>query len=178
QVRPRFGESMIIYAISGKLKCGKTTLANLLSYRRVSFGDPVKRECSDTYGIPLHFFYEKKDALVSVQGQYMTIRKLLQWHGTDYRRAQDPLYWVKKFDEQLPNEDCVIDDVRFVEEAEYCKSKKAVLVRLEPYPGYSYYSAHKSETELDNYDCFDLVLHPKFGELQLLVEVLDADTKN
>ena len=153
---------MIIYAISGKLKTGKTTLANLLPYKRIAFGDILKQEVSETLGIPLEDLYNENKA---------KYRKILQWYGTDYRRAQDPLYWVKKFDLLLPDEPIIVDDVRFIEEAEYCKSKGAKLIRLEPYEGYSYYSNHRSETALDNYN-FDAIFYPGFGKLKELTEGL------
>lgn len=164
----------IKFAISGKIGTGKTTLADFLPYKRIAFGDILKKECSETYGIPLYWFYTRKHLLLNVHGQYMTIRKLLQWHGTEYRRAQNPHYWTERFDQLLPKEPVIVDDVRFIDEAEYCKSKGAVLIRLQPYPGYNQYSDHKSETELDDYD-FDLVFKPDYGKIKAISKILCSD---
>ena len=50
-------------------------------------------------------------------------RQILQWWGTQYRRAQDPLYWVKRFEHRVRQhqeagiQHIVVTDVRFADEA-------------------------------------------------------------
>lgn len=50
-------------------------------------------------------------------------RQILQWWGTQYRRAQDPLYWVKRFERrarwhlETSIQHIVVTDVRFADEA-------------------------------------------------------------
>lgn len=50
-------------------------------------------------------------------------RALLQWWGTEYRRAEDPDYWVKKLAARIEREApafAVISDLRFPNEFEFC----------------------------------------------------------
>ena len=50
-------------------------------------------------------------------------RQILQWWGTEYRRAQQPSYWVQRLQARLQERldegfsHCVITDVRFADEA-------------------------------------------------------------
>jgi hypothetical protein len=84
----------------------------------------------------------------------MTYRQLLQLWGTNYRRAQDPDYWViKTRDKILKTEGLVfIDDIRFESEVNMVKDLHGVLVRLER-PGGPFIDTpwHESETALDGY---------------------------
>lgn len=87
--------------------------------------------------------------------------KLLIWWGTEYRRAQDPDYWVKKALDSIPvgTNLAIFTDVRFKNEAEAIKAKGGHLievVRLNQ-DGSRFYSDdrprdHASETELDGYN--------------------------
>jgi len=51
------------------------------------------------------------------------LRRLLQWYGTEFRRARDEDYWIKKLEERIwvsgPERNYVIDDVRYPNEAEF-----------------------------------------------------------
>ncbi len=148
---------MKIIGISGKIGTGKTTIANMLcnvtaNTHRFSFGDILKKEVSETYGFPLEWCYsqEGKNYYPQYNGgvgilpwpldnghtlKKMNVREILQWYGTEYRRAQDNKYWEKemrnvieefKHAEDIHFSSCeckfkeyiaVIDDVRFESEA-------------------------------------------------------------
>jgi hypothetical protein len=86
-------------------------------------------------------------------------RSLFQWWGTDYRRKQDPAYWVKKLstklDEHKPGV-ALITDVRFLNEVDFIHSHGGVVVdciRI----GAADVSVeeHVSESELDTYRGWD-----------------------
>jgi len=191
----------MIIGISSKIGCGKTTLSNMFlkrhpEYDRIGFADVVKEECSRIFNYPIEWNYSEEGKEISVFNELlpvksMTVREVLQWWGTDVCRAKDPDYWVNKMQEKAltvymkdPLVDVpkiIIDDVRFINEAEWVKSKGGKIVRLNPYPEWKpgKFSDHESEINLDFYNGFDLVLSPKFGELRsclLEIEKL-IDTK-
>src|SRR6185369_4079868 len=85
----------------------------------------------------------------------MSFRKLLQLWGTEYRRAEDPEYWVKKTEEIIKQAELpvVIDDVRFEDEARMVQKLGGVLVRITR-PGVRMMN-HASEVALDEFKDFD-----------------------
>lgn len=89
-------------------------------------------------------------------------RTLLQWWGTDYRRAQDPNYWVKRLKETLEREQpdvALVTDVRFVNEAEAIHQAGGYLVKVErtTKPDVKV-PAHPSENDLDGYQGWDFYI--------------------
>ncbi len=86
-------------------------------------------------------------------------RTLLQWWGTDYRRAQDPDYWVKRLQE-TPERDnpeiALVTDMRFPNEAEAIKRMGGYLVKVERTTKPDIIvPAHPSEQALDGYTGWD-----------------------
>ncbi len=84
---------------------------------RVAYADGVREEIEDTLGADIESLWQKPYP--------DEIRRLLQWWGTEYRRAEDPDYWSKKGIAQAvslaasPNVHLVvITDVRFANEAD------------------------------------------------------------
>jgi hypothetical protein len=79
-------------------------------------------------------------------------RTLLQWWGTEYRRAQDPFYWVSKLNEQLEIDKpaiALIPDLRFPSEVSWVQSNRGFIIRVDRL-GYksTEHSAHESEEAL------------------------------
>lgn len=60
------------------------------------------------------------------------VRFILQKYGTDFRRAQDPDYWVKKAFEiyEKNNMSLVFQDVRFPNEAQAIRDRGGLVVRV------------------------------------------------
>lgn len=156
----------MIVGISGKMAAGKDHLLVQLSERipdavRVSFAFELRREIQEALEAPLPVLFKKPYS--------EPVRRLLQWWGTDFRRAQDPDYWVKKAevtaiqhleDGLIP----VFTDVRFPNEAKLIRDRQGILVlvtasekvreeRLGMAP-----PNHESETALDSWDDWDYVI--------------------
>lgn len=102
--------------------------------------------------------------------------KLLQWWGTEFRRAQNPNYWVEAWKKAIdPKADVVIvTDVRFVNEAEAIKAASGVTIKVSrlnldgtPFVDPTRDANHRSEIELDDYN-FDYRITVKTGDLILL----------
>lgn len=73
-------------------------------------------------------------------------REIQQLWGTEYRRAEDPDYWVKKLDEKVQRSEypVVITSVRFENEADLIMKSGGVLVRVNR-PGIGALNDHISE---------------------------------
>jgi hypothetical protein len=104
--------------------------------------------------------------------------KLLQWWGTEYRRAQDPMYWVKQWKAGInPKADIVLTtDMRFLNEADAVKSMKGITIQVNRknvdgtrFIDPSRDPLHASETQLDDYN-FDYEITVKTGDIVLLEE--------
>lgn len=175
----------MIYAFSGKAGTGKSTTALHLQQAIgknipiVSFGDSLKQEVSDLYGIPIEACYSQIGknrpflAVFDERIQVLILREILQKHG-ELRRKSDPYYWVKKTlktMEELPEPfHCIIDDVRNMQEIagiRFCPTN-SLIIRLDPFEGWEPgpCSEDITETALDNYSGFDLRLTPGFEQYQ------------
>lgn len=85
---------------------------------------------------------------------------LLQWWGTEYRRAQDPDYWVDKTFAAIP--DCLdlamITDVRFLNEVQAVEKRGGYSIKVErldelgkPFVAPDRQATHISEIALNDY---------------------------
>jgi hypothetical protein len=91
---------------------------------------------------------------------YFTARKLLQYWGTEYRRNQDPNYWVAKAFKALPASGlCIITDMRFPNEMEAIQAIGGKTVRIiRPTAQKITGSSHASESLMENRTDWDRVL--------------------
>jgi hypothetical protein len=113
---------------------------------------------------------------VSELAPYGKHPKLLQWWGTEFRRAQDPDYWTKKLFASIPANlnIAMVTDVRFPNEADGIKQRGGYNINVQRLcdDGTRYYSSdrpvdHLSETALDGYNC-DFRLVNSAGHAALL----------
>lgn len=179
---------MIVLGISAKVGCGKTTVArNVQGHFRypkiTSFAAALKEECSDFFGFSHILCNTQEGKLTPVKvaipvtvneeiflpaGTY-TVRELLQWYGTGYKRKIDELYWINKLvdfvhEHRSMHDIIIVDDVRFRNEAVAISNIGGFLIRINPYPGYTYpHANHSSETELDDYAYWDMLFEPEYN---------------
>ena len=179
----------MIIAISGKTGVGKTTFANMLAptikAEVMSFASSLKDEVSHVFGLNRELLDTQKGKAKTIKltrkQQHLlgvaepprtwTIREILQAYG-QYRRQADPDYWSNLLAARIGNGNVIIDDMRYLNELGMVEShplhRLKMFVRIDPYPGWKpgQHSQHRSETELDECDKWDIIIrNPKFGGL-------------
>ncbi len=107
----------------------------------------------------------------------LSVRRILQWWGTEYRRAQDPDYWTKAWEAaltELPdrNAHILVDDVRFHNEVDAVQRNGGVLIRVER-PGFNGANDHSSENSLDDFNGWNMILRNNDSLEQFLLQVED-----
>lgn len=176
---------MIIIGISGKKGSGKDTFALLLEdlFRKQeikvitkAFADKLKQCCAIISGQFEWIFYNQ-DAKNKKAGPFLNItnRELMQKFG-DLTRQLDPDIWVKltlESEYKIAPDILIITDVRFKNEAKAIKNRDGILIRMES--DRSKEDTHKSETDLDYYNNFDLVINNNIG---VSIKELQAKAKD
>jgi hypothetical protein len=164
--------------IAGKKQVGKDTTASLIKSRIefstdkavkiVHFADVLKDAVSIIFGIERERMEteEGKQSLTEVRwpapgnakGDFMTVREILQFVGTDLFRTQlDPDIWARSvFRRQYKEDVVIIADCRFPNEAEHGKHN-GLLVRINRNNGLAA-DAHISENALDEFTGYHYVL--------------------
>lgn len=133
-------------ALIGSQKAGKSTTAKALrmlitNSQRISFADALRDEVAEVLADndpdPLHDKEWFLNAMTTVPDKYH-YGPLLQWWGTDFRRAQLPTYWVDKVINKITrtggNTVWLIDDCRFQNEYDALKDLGFFFIRLGPNP--------------------------------------------
>lgn len=168
----------MIIGLSGYARSGKDTAADHLisdyKFTRYSFAAPMKEAMyrlnpivfSDSIG---EFRYKN---LVDVYGldkakeTYPEIRRLLQIFGTEVGRdmfGED--FWVNLTLNSISNQNAVISDVRFKNEADAIRSAGGQVWRINRF-GIGPVTSHSSEIDLDDYN-FDHVINNDFSVVKL-----------
>jgi len=109
-----------LIGLAGKAGSGKDYVADLLirfaegaglEATKVPFALGVRQEIEEELGVNIPKLYEKPTP--------QTVRRLLQWYGTDYRRSENPDHWVDRgiSTAAITDADLVVfPDVRFQNE--------------------------------------------------------------
>ena len=164
----------MIIGINGKIGTGKDTLASYyvenFGFKRLAFADAVKKIAAMTLGP--HFSLENcvemdktsrswRDQPYQVTPEFsISPREAWQKIGTDaMRNTVWKDVWLNAFDLQIdPKYNYVVPDLRFPNEADFLKKKGAFLIKVvREIPG-SKFSDHLSETSLDFYNEFNLMI--------------------
>lgn len=176
-----FTPDPIIVALTGPAGAGKDTVADYLvshhSYTKLAFADALRDEVGRAFDVSVQLLTQREtkehpmsalalhrcmdsEFLVSVQHTHGPIslrtprspRQIMQWWGTEYRRTQNPHYWVDAFMTRFiraqseGQQRFVVTDVRRANEAELLRELGANLWQItrpgfDPQPG-----AHSTET--------------------------------
>ena len=165
---------MIIIGISGKIGSGKDTVANKIithfkqyNFKNKKFGHYVKKTVSLLTGIKTKDIYKRKIKNKYLEEWGMTVGKMFQIVGTDaLRNNLHKDTWIITLFNNSRNQNIIISDVRFKNEADSIKKRGGILIRLEGDPknlrGKDGRDVnHKSETDLDNYENFDIIWNNK-----------------
>jgi len=173
----------MIIGISGKKRRGKDDLADhpvqYLDYEHDYFARPIKQIARIVYGFNSRQLYgdlkEVTDPFWDV-----TPRRVMQKIGGELFRDQvcDDI-WVRSLLKRVQGKNVVVSDLRYQNEAQALKEKGAFLIRIEANERVPYNSSslktwacqwmpsltswcgpeyHPSETELDDYDGWDVVI--------------------
>lgn len=171
----------MLIGLAGKGGSGKSTLAQFLAKKLpgqnhiLSFSTALKEEIHEYFGISPDFqrSAKGKTTLVVLGYRGYTIRAIMQWWGTEIRRAQDPQYWVNKLADKVRDirkdgqeHNIIVDDVRFKNEVRIINALGGYVFRIKPYEGWAPIAGttHQSETDLD--DMLLTTLTPEFGKLE------------
>lgn len=179
-------------ARSGKDTAARTIIeerGDLYDIRRYAFGDALKREVNreaEKHGGMWALYqwiirnfpnariaYDHEPDMTDPLCPLGKQRSLLQWWGTEYRRAQDHFYWVRQLSTQLMAEDpqfALITDVRFDNELAFVKAIGGHTVKVTRHGVQAtdlLMRQHRSETELAN-AAFDYEIETPYDGLQEL----------
>lgn len=171
----------MIISLSGRLKSGKTSLANELTnigYKKIAFADFLKNVLSSLYDekiekyilpeyksekIDFNYDYDTYQKLISIVNEplpflgkrrFSSRREILQYIGTEVCQKYDKDFHVKKTMSSLHNDqNYVFDDCRFINEFQALKSLNAYQIFVLRPDNFDI-SNHISEVEL-NWSNFD-----------------------
>lgn len=157
--KARQGKDFCVQAIIDKYK-------DQYDVRRYAFGDALKEEVKGREMELCLQFGLKPDP----DNKWRT---LLQYYGTEYRRKQDPFYWVKRLANKLQADKpqiALISDLRFRSEMyfveHFCKGYTVKVVR-HGFVDLVNNVNHPSEVDLDGVD-FDYTITCNDGEVEQL----------
>jgi len=165
----------LIIGISGKIGSGKDTIAKEIlktfpeyNFRRVSFGYNVKKVVSLLTGIDMRTILSRKIKTYYLSEWDMTVGEMFQVVGTDSIRdnLSDNTWIYSLFNNVKDGENIIITDVRFKNEAYSILNRGGYLIRLIGDPKQTILKdkrklQHKSETELDDFNMFDIIYENK-----------------
>ncbi|NPV12983.1 MAG: hypothetical protein HPY57_14550 [Ignavibacteria bacterium] len=178
----------MIIGISGKICSGKTEVAKYIqktfpkhNFQIRSFGYDVKFIASYITGIDINLIQSREIKSKYLPEWGMTLGEMYQKIGTDCMRiGLHPDTWVfSLMSKYTLNQNWVIDDVRFRNEADAIKQAGGLMIRLEGDPLNIRNKDprdmnHVSETALDNYEKFDIIYNnvPPIESIDNLIKLL------
>lgn len=124
----------MIIGFTGKMHSGKDTCGDYFvsryNFKKYSFAEPVKQIAKIVFGFSYTQLYgDEKDIIDSKWN--ITPRECLQKIGTDmFRKHFWDDIWIRSLEEKIDNNDCVICDVRFQNEADMIKRRGGIIIKI------------------------------------------------
>jgi hypothetical protein len=187
-----------IIGVVGRKQSGKDTIFSLIQEavpcKRIAFGDALRDEVGRVLRGEEPIPEDAPEILRSRLEQEIqngpaaqpddlfkqpyrdSIRRILQTWGTEYRRVQNPDYWLIAFLESVRAEPAtlwVVTDVRFVNESECIKHEGGILWRVTRPASDANPDRHSSERFVDLIRP-SVVLENRWGIAELRCNVLAA----
>lgn len=158
----------IVIGLTGRKQSGKDTACSALAEAflcpmRFAFGDPLKHEVAAACDVTIEYINAHKDLF----------RPMLQWWGTEFRRGQDPDYWVRILTSAIAQEikygvtipfappglyPIIVTDVRYPNEADMIKRFGGEVWRIVR-PALANEDQHISEHAMDDYSADRLLVN-------------------
>lgn len=153
--------------VIGRARHGKDTVAGMLrvlddNFERSAFADALKdhlaewlaRSVFELFPIDESVGFDKKFFLNAFKTDKQRFRPLLQWFGTDFIRAIDDEFWIKRLAKTTldadPNVRHVITDARFPNEIETFNGRGFFIIKVERKIANISESTHASEAMIDS----------------------------
>ncbi len=170
----------MLIGLAGKFGAGKDAVADVMveryGFRKLSFAEPLRIECAEALSMckfpdsmPTDLHWELTRLYITCPDRNIIwakptrpeVRRMLQWWGSDFRRAQDPDYWTKRAAEIIAAEPrhIVISDARYLNEAQLVKQFGKLWLVQRPSLQLTEHHSHISEQFVDTYTDWDLVIN-------------------
>lgn len=179
----------MIIGISGKICSGKTEVAKYIkktfpkyNFQIRSFGYDVKFIASYLTSIDMKTIQLRESKSIYLKDWNMTIGEMFQKIGTDCMRIglHYDTWVLSLMSKYTQEQNWIIDDVRFKNEANAIKNKGGMMIRLEGDPldlrkKDPRDMNHQSEIELDDYDRFDIIYNnvPPIESIDNLMKIIN-----
>ncbi len=187
----------MIIGIAGKAQAGKDTTAKMLAcllsnpditwdmYWNSDFtfsqnhfirhyADLLKEVSQEMLDMPFDDFNSQEVKQTYIPWIGMTVREFLQRLGNAVRESIHPDFWINALFNTY-NDNIIIADVRYPNEVQAIKERGGKVIRIER-PGAGA-GNHISETALDNYNGWDIVID-NVGTLEDLFNVIKFHVQN
>jgi len=171
---------MMLIGLSGYAGAGKDLFAQLASERtgcaRMAFANALRLEVAQAFGISPAILLDRETKgtpnpllradwctdlafaeILRARGrETYSPRDVMQLWGTEYRRAEDPHYWITRAAASAwtralaGNEVCLVTDCRFPDEASWIEAQGGQIWRIDR-PGVEPTNEHRSERAIDDW---------------------------
>lgn len=175
-----------IIGLSGFKQTGKSTAAKHLEakgYVRLNFKDAlieemkqnvpdVLRELGSAYKLSIDELFDQKPPIM---------RALMMNYGTEIRRRDNPTYWIDQWEAKAEvilatGAGVVVDDVRFINEADSVRALGGKLIRIAR-PDIGLSGQHVTETEMLSFSV-DYTITTEKGDFESLYTAIDKIVDN
>ena len=168
----------------GLKEAGKDTLYRVIKKvfpcaERIAFADALKEELAAACDVSVE----------DIEREKARYRVGLQWWGTEFRRMQDPRYWLDQVAWKIKRSQApviVITDVRYVDEGHLVKSHGGILVKVvrdmpnprDPHSSEQYALDMTPDLVVWNSGTSEFDLHHEAKELLSYIHTLKAKREN